>query len=64
MNFLAMAPTFGPLGDQQDAEQCLTQKFLNFLGKVCTIYDKKKDKQVNLMEYLFEIEYYDLVSTK
>lgn len=58
-----MAPTFQPLGEQQDAEECLNQKFLNFLGKVCTIKDKVKDKDVNLIEYLFEIEYFDSVST-
>lgn len=59
-----MTPTFGPLGDQQDAEEFLTEKVFDYLGKVCTIFDKKKHKQVNLIDYLFEIEYLDTSRNK
>lgn len=56
-----MAPEFGPLGEQQDADECW-QKLVFFLNKVVTVHDDKKNKEVSLIDKLFEIEYLDRVS--
>jgi len=58
---LTVAPEFGPVGDQQDAEECW-QKLVSILDKVITIHDNKKHKEVSLMDHLFEIQYYDTLT--
>lgn len=52
MNFLTMAPEFGKLGEQQDAEECW-QKLLFFINKVMTVPDEKSKKDVSFIDKLF-----------
>ena len=59
-NFLSMAPEFGPLGEQQDADECW-QKLTGFFYFFITVRDEKLNKEVNLIDRLFEIEYFDTV---
>lgn len=60
-NFLGMAPNFGPLGEQQDAEECW-QKLMFLLSKVVPFHDPKSNKEVSLIDRLFEIEYFETLS--
>ena len=60
-NFLSMVPDFGPLGKQQDADECW-QKLINLLSKVVMVHNPKTNKEINLIDSLFEIEFFDTVS--
>jgi uncharacterized UBP type Zn finger protein len=60
-NLLSLAPEFGPLGEQQDAEECL-QKLMFLMNKVIIVRDNKQNKDVSLINSLFDIEIYQTVS--